>query len=141
VLPPALVAKQRWGDCDSKALLAHMLLRHLGLQSVLISSEAHRHTMLGLALPAGGSSFEWRGRRYAFVELTAKRSPIGQINPELLRPNDWQVVQLSYKAKGYEVGPKSTPDAPTRSKTPKPPDEIRGGGKIRERSVVTPMGG
>jgi transglutaminase superfamily protein len=92
VMPPALVAKKKEGDCDSKALLAHMLLRSLGIRSVLISSEAHKHTMLGVALPAAGTTFSWDGSRYAFVETTAKRSPIGHVNPELLRPNDWRVV-------------------------------------------------
>lgn len=153
VLPPAIVVKNKWGDCDSKALLAHMLLRSLGIQTVLISSQAHKHTMLGVALPSAGESFEWQGRRYAFVELTAKRSPIGHIDPRLTRPNDWQVVQLPYTATGYDVtpAPPQEPDAPDsdggRVDKPKPkrggprrpPPNTRGGGKIRRPSVVTPM--
>jgi len=94
VLPPALVVSEKRGDCDSKALLAHMILRRLGLDSVLISSEAHQHTMLGLALTAPGSSFTYQGRRYAFVEVTAKHSPIGHINPTLLKPSDWRAIPL-----------------------------------------------
>jgi hypothetical protein len=113
VLPPALVVKAKQGDCDSKSLLAHMVLRSLGIGSVLISSEGHKHTMLGVALPAPGRSFSWQGRKYAFVELTAKRSPIGHINPQLLRPNDWRVVPMSYKPLGRPTtrsGPKTEPD-------------------------------
>ncbi|HZO15496.1 MAG TPA: hypothetical protein VFB62_19625, partial [Polyangiaceae bacterium] len=94
VLPPPLVVRLKYGDCDSKSLLGHMILARLGIDSVLISSEAHKHTMLGVALPAPGTSFEWQGRRYAFVETTAKHSPIGHINPQLLRPNDWRVVAM-----------------------------------------------
>jgi hypothetical protein len=94
VLPPPLVVREKVGDCDSKSLLAHMILARLGIDSVLIASELHKHTMLGVALPAPGTSFEWEGRRYAFVETTAKRSPIGHINPELLQPNDWRVVAM-----------------------------------------------
>ena len=97
VRPPALVVREEKGDCDSKALLGHMILRRLGIHSVLISSQAHKHTMLGVALPAPGRTFSWRGRRYAFVETTAKRSPIGHADPKLLRPNDWQVVRLDYE--------------------------------------------
>ncbi len=96
VRPPALVVREKKGDCDSKALLGHLILRRLGIHSVLISSQAHKHTMLGVALPAAGKSFSWKGRRYAFVETTAKRSPIGHIDPKLLRPNDWQTVRLDY---------------------------------------------
>lgn len=97
VLPPPLVASQKRGDCDSKALLAHMLLASNGIDSVLISSKAHKHTMLGIALPTGGSSFEWKGRRYAFAEMTAVGSPIGHINPELTSPSDWRVVPLAHQ--------------------------------------------
>jgi hypothetical protein len=96
VRPPALVAREKLGDCDSKSLLAHMILRSLGLRSVLISSAAHRHTMLGVALPTAGSRFTWQGTSYAFVELTAPRSPIGFITPKLLRPDDWRVVMMRY---------------------------------------------
>jgi hypothetical protein len=96
VRPPALVVKDKAGDCDSKSLLAHMILKSLGLRSVLISSAAHKHTMLGLALPSGGTTFTWQGTTYAFVELTAARSPIGFIQPKLLRPDDWRVVTMRY---------------------------------------------
>jgi hypothetical protein len=121
VLPPALVAQRRWGDCDSKSLLAHMILRTLGINSVLISSEAHQHTMLGVALPAPGTSFTWQGRRYAFVELTAKRSPIGHIHPKLLSPNDWRVVEMAYQ--------------PVKPPAIEEPQELRkgGGGRVRVR--------
>ena len=96
VKPPALVVKHKWGDCDSKSLLAHMLLGRLGIRSVLVSSNAHKHTLLGVALPAAGTTFRHGGSRYAFTELTAKGAPIGQINPKLLRPSDWRVQAMRY---------------------------------------------
>lgn len=94
LLPPALVAQERRGDCDSKSLLAHMLLKDMGVDSIIISSVAHRHAMLGIALPSPGTTFTHEGRRYAYTECTAKGSPIGHINPELLRPNDWRTVPV-----------------------------------------------
>lgn len=94
LLPPALVAQERRGDCDSKALLAHMLLEDMGVGSIMISSMAHRHAMLGIALPSPGTTFTHEGRRYAYTECTAKGSPIGHINPDLLRPNDWKAVPV-----------------------------------------------
>ena len=98
VKPPALGVQHKWGDCDSKSLLAHMLLGRLGIRSVLVSSNAHKHTMLGVAIPAAGTTFTNRGTRYAFTELTAKRAPIGHINPKLLRPNDWRIQSMRYNA-------------------------------------------
>ncbi len=137
VLPPALVVKRKKGDCDSKTLLAHMLLRSLGIRSVLISSDAHKHTMLGVAIPSAGQSFTHRGTKYAFVELTAQRSPIGHINPKLLRPNDWRVVSMQYKPLGQ---PPQASDAPRDAEAkpqPKPrrggAAYILGGGKIKSR--------
>ena len=136
VMPPALVVRNRWGDCDSKTLLAHMILRELGVRSVLISSNAHKHTMLGVAVPSPGRSFTYQGRKYAFVELTAKRSPIGHINPKLLRPNDWRVVRMKYKPLGRRPSPRdaddSKPAAPTKKKRYRGgAAEIMGGGKIK----------
>jgi hypothetical protein len=98
LLPPAIVAQEKRGDCDSKALLAHMLLTHVGVDSIMLSSTAHRHAMLGVALPSTGTVFTHQGRRYAFTECTAKGSPIGHINPELLRPNDWRAVPVRLSA-------------------------------------------
>jgi hypothetical protein len=92
ILPPASVVAEERGDCDSKSLLAHLILREFDIDSVMLSSRAHAHAMLGIAIPAPGTKFVFRGRSYAFTELTAKDSPIGHINPELLRPDDWRVV-------------------------------------------------
>jgi hypothetical protein len=92
ILPPASVVAEKRGDCDSKSLLAHLLLRELGVDSVMLSSKAHAHAMLGIAVPAPGKKFTFGGRTYAFTELTAVGSPIGHINPELLRPDDWKIV-------------------------------------------------
>jgi hypothetical protein len=99
VLPPALVMSESRGDCDSKALLGLMLLREINVSSILISSQAHRHTMLGVALPASGRSFTFAGRRYAYVECTAKGSPIGHVNSDLLHPNDWRAVPVRVTAR------------------------------------------
>ena len=135
ILPPAVVVDRNTGDCDSKSLLVHMILRRLGIDSVLISSKKHAHTMLGVALAAPGATFTYHGRRYAFVELTAKRSPIGQINPTLLRPNDWRVDPLPYsverKSRGNSSGEPATPRRGSRQV--ETPMNALVGGRIRIR--------
>lgn len=109
VLPPALVASQRKGDCDSKALLAHMVLHGLGVDTMMVGSSAHHHEMLGIALPAQGNKFTYAGRDYAFTEMTAKGSPIGHINPHLLSPDDWKPVPFTFpKAAAATTTPADT---------------------------------
>jgi hypothetical protein len=120
VLPPALVVSLRKGDCDSKSLLAHMILHDLGVDSVMVSSTAHRHGMVGIALPVQGTTFSWSGRRYAFTEVTAKGSPIGHINPSLLRPNDWRAIPITIPSTpAPDPAPAKTAPRPTRP-SPRP---------------------
>src|SRR5262249_936096 len=106
VLPPALVASRRKGDCDSKALLAHMLLHSLGIDSMMVGSNAHHHEMLRTAPPVSGTKFTFAGRAYAYTEMTAKGSPIGHINPQLLLPDDWKPVAFRFP----EASSPATPD-------------------------------
>ncbi len=89
--PPPLVLAQKQGDCDSKALLLWMMLREVGIDAVIITSKAHGHTMLGIAIPTNGSSFRHRDRKYFFAETTAKGAPLGFMPPDLTSPNDWKV--------------------------------------------------
>jgi hypothetical protein len=94
LMPPALVVSRKKGDCDSKALLGHILLDALGVDSVVLTSDAHRHSMLGIAMPAQGTTIKHKGREYAFTEMTAKGAPIGWVDRDLLKPNDWIVVPV-----------------------------------------------
>jgi hypothetical protein len=93
VPPPLVVAKQR-GDCDSKALLGHILLGAFGVDSVLFASDAHHHIMLGIALPANGTKATYAGRSYAMTEMTAKGAPIGHMSSSFKSPNDWRAVPM-----------------------------------------------
>ncbi len=107
ILPPPIVVAESRGDCDSKSLLALMLLRSFGIDSVVLSSDAHKHAILAIALPANGTKVTYAGRQYALTEMTASGSPIGHINPSLLRPNDWKIVPVTYGATAPK--PKPTP--------------------------------
>jgi hypothetical protein len=105
ILPPASVVAEKRGDCDSKSLLTHLVLRELGIDSVMLSSKAHRHAMLGIAIPAAGHTFRFGGREYAYTELTAKNSPIGHINPDLLEPDDWKIVPTRWPSSSWSGVP------------------------------------
>lgn len=95
VLPPALVVSYKWGDCDSKSLLLHLLLKEINIDSIILNSNAHRHAMLAAAIPSQGHTITYRGKRYAFIESTAKRAPLGYIHPKYLQPDDWTVVSMN----------------------------------------------
>ena len=100
VLPPALVASQYWGDCDSKALLLLALLDRLGIDAILLTSRAHQHALVagavgGGALSAADRGFRHRGRDYLWAETTAVDAPLGWRHPSLDSPDDWTVVRLA----------------------------------------------
>ncbi|TKD01394.1 hypothetical protein [Polyangium fumosum] len=118
LLPPALVVSGKKGDCDSKALLLHMLLDSIGVDSVLLNSNAHRHAMLGVAVPAQGEKIRYQGREYAFVETTAKSAPVGWISKEMLKPNDWVVVPV--RIRSPEKAPKNDATTGKAADGPKP---------------------
>lgn len=91
LLPASVVASSGAGDCDSKGLLAVLLLQECGIDAVILISRAHEHAAVGIALPVVGTTFPHEGRSYAFTEITRPGWPIGRMPPDLLSPNDWFV--------------------------------------------------
>lgn len=92
VLPPALVLKEGWGDCDSKALLAVMMLETLGIEAVVLTSATFKHAAIGLALPGSDRRFRFEGRPWQYAELTVPGWPIGMVPPEVDMPQFWEAV-------------------------------------------------
>ena len=95
VLPPALVASQAWGDCDSKSLLLIYLLQHFNIESTLLVSHSKAHALVGIHVPSSGSGYHHRGRVYAWAETTAHSAPLGWIHPKFKNTPDWQVVDVN----------------------------------------------
>jgi len=91
ILPPSIVASRDWGDCDSKSLLLMAALEQVGIESILLISNAHQHAMVGIAVPAARDTYRYRGREYAWAETTAQM-PLGRRDPGLKTPDDWRVV-------------------------------------------------
>ena len=94
LLPPALVASEDWGDCDSKSLLLISLLERLGINAILLTSKAHAHALVGIAVPTGQKGHRHEGREYAWAETTAENAPLGWLHPQLHVPNDWRVALI-----------------------------------------------
>ena len=77
---PVSVLSRNGGDCDSKSLLAAILLRMLGFQTIVLTNERLSHAVLGVELPvSAGAYVEHRGRRFVLVECT-NPFPIGDLS-------------------------------------------------------------
>jgi hypothetical protein len=96
LVPPAIVVNSS-GDCDSKSLLAIMLLRTVGVDAVMLVSNTAQHAMVGVGLPLGRDRIPHRGRKYAAVEITHPNWPIGRMPPKLASHRDWQVVPVRFR--------------------------------------------
>lgn len=92
ILPPALVPAQDRGDCDSKAVLAVMLLRQAGIDSALLYSDPLSHAAVGVALPVRGYPFRLGDHVYRYAELTTEGWPLGMIPPQHDKPHLWKVL-------------------------------------------------
>jgi hypothetical protein len=107
IFPPALVASEGWGDCDSKGLLAVMMLEGAGIDAVLLSSEQFTHAAVGVMLPGEGMRVPGDGRSYLYWEVTTPNWPPGDIKPELNKPQMWRAISLA-----------APPPVPPRTRSP-----------------------
>ena len=55
----------------------YTLLKQLGYKPAIVTSDAYRHAMLAVDIPAGGDYITDRGIKYYFWETTAKNWEIG----------------------------------------------------------------
>lgn len=94
LLPPEIVVADGSGDCDSKALLAAMILQNLGLDTAMLYSRGLAHAALGVALPGSGTSFAHGASKYRFVEVTYPGWAIGVVPPQYDKPQLWEVLPL-----------------------------------------------
>ncbi len=94
LLPPELVVADGSGDCDSKALLAGMMLKELGVKTAMLYSRNLAHAALGVALPGTGTSFTYRRAKYLYVEVTYPGWAIGTVPPQYDKPKMWEVLPI-----------------------------------------------
>lgn len=80
------------GDCDTRVLMAHVLLTHLGIPSSVWISNKYGHSVLGVGVPVGfGFYKEIKGVKHYAVELTTKGFRIGMIDPRHKVERNWIV--------------------------------------------------
>lgn len=94
MLPPVIVAADGTGDCDSKALLAVIILQQLGVDAHVLLGSSVGHAALGVALPVQGKKFAYQGKKYAFVEVTQPGWTLGAMPPEYDVAKAWKVIPV-----------------------------------------------
>ncbi|GAB4297670.1 MAG: hypothetical protein Kow0098_22130 [Ignavibacteriaceae bacterium] len=94
LLPPLACIANRYGDCDTKALLLYILLESYNIDCVLFWSYKYAHAMLGVAVNGRGYYIKFKGKRYYFLETTYPDWDIGQISPEADNLRYWFVDDL-----------------------------------------------
>lgn len=94
LLPPEIVVADGSGDCDSKSLLAAMILRDLGIETAMLYSRPYAHAALGVALPGTGKAFMAGKKKYLYVESTYPGWAIGTVPPQYENVKLWEVLPL-----------------------------------------------
>lgn len=81
------------GDCDTRSLLGHAVLRKLGISSSVWISEQYGHSILGVGVPSTSRAKKTlNGVPHYGVELTAKGFRVGMIAPDQTHMRNWDVA-------------------------------------------------
>lgn len=90
VYSPLEYAVGRTGDCDTRSLLAFTILRSIGYDVAVMTSESQSHSVLGVSLPNSSlysNATDRNGKRYVLWELTSKDWRLGFP----VQGKDWKV--------------------------------------------------
>jgi hypothetical protein len=92
-VPPLAAAYGATGDCDSRAVVAAIVLERLGIDAILMVSREYSHAMLGVDVPGGGQRFDFNGKKYLVGETTAKVG-LGMIAATMTDWSKWMGINL-----------------------------------------------
>jgi len=96
LIAPLPAVQQGIGDCDARGLVFMIVLKHWGMDSILMVSPKHKHSLVGLNIDGSGARFPFKSVAYLVTELTAKVE-IGQIEQSMSDPKDWIGMDLAFK--------------------------------------------
>jgi hypothetical protein len=92
-VPPLVSAYEGKGDCDSRAVVAAIVLERLGIDSILMVSHEYSHAMLGVDVEGGGQRFPFNGKQYLVGETTAEVG-LGMIAKDMADWSKWMGINL-----------------------------------------------
>jgi hypothetical protein len=90
---PLSSAYEARGDCDSRAMVAAIILERRGIDTILMVSSVYSHALLGVDVPGGGQRFPFEGKNYLVGETTAKVG-LGMIAADQADWKNWIGIQL-----------------------------------------------
>jgi hypothetical protein len=93
-VPPLTAAYGATGDCDSRAVVAAIVLQRLGIDAILMVSKDYSHAMLGVDVPGGGQRFAFMGKNYLVGETTAKVG-LGMMAADMTDWSKWMGIDLA----------------------------------------------
>ena len=86
--PPLDTLYNGAGDCDSLGLLYVILLKHFGVDAILMVSDEYNHAMAAADLPGVGARFPWEDKTWVVAELT-DQVDLGRIAADMADPAGW----------------------------------------------------
>lgn len=93
VLSPIACLVQEKGDCDSRVLLYLILLKHYGIDGILMVSSVYSHSIAAINVEGKGARFLFDGVQYLVAETTDDVS-IGLIDRAMADPSNWLGIQF-----------------------------------------------
>ncbi len=93
VLSPISCLVQEKGDCDSRVLLYLILLKHYGIDGILMVSSVYSHSIAAVNIEGEGARFLFDGVQYLVAETTDDVS-IGLIDRAMADPANWLGIQF-----------------------------------------------
>lgn len=92
VQSPAAFMGDLKGDCDTRTVFLYALLKKFNYDVVIMNSNVHRHSILGVNISASGNYKLHNGKKYYTWETTSKGWQIGVMPAEKRNMNDWYVA-------------------------------------------------
>ncbi len=86
-------AENKGSDCDSRSLLACVLLEHFGIKTELFVSREYSHAVFGAAVKAPGAAIKVDGQDYLLGETTS-HVKIGLMAQDMSDTEKWIPVDL-----------------------------------------------
>ena len=80
------------GDCDTKVLFLFTILTKFGYDVIMLNSDVHTHSVLGINMPSAGNYKTHLGKRYYTWETTTKGWPPGMLDASISRMESWYVA-------------------------------------------------
>jgi hypothetical protein len=90
--PLEFIAKLK-GDCDTRTLMLHTILKQFGYNVAIANSDLYRHSILMISLPnLSGDYLQHQGDYYYFWETTNVNWAPGVLPPENRNKDYWKIV-------------------------------------------------